>query len=405
MFQSKCLGELTLSQHAGSMKKKVERSEKAGRVRIILCGDTAMKRLYSVSLWATVVYAVSATGCSSQAFLSAPVVAGKQAQLNEGAVKNGDGRGREDDDDRDENRGRFDDDEREWPPIEVAGSNLVGECYALEDGPRDSADGRVDCTVTSSDGPREVFAHTAKMLMADTVWTGVTSGRPTGVANTYSVSAAVPLSASFVVPKDTIAAMDERSVRVTFAAFGVGGQEPRQDFEMRMKVRKKQLRADANCGASVSLTRSSGAPANSPLSLLPIPWFAFTATPPVAIGCDYAFEFTGADLKGTTKSGLVFIKDATTNQRWLLFSQLGITPVIPTPPPPGIPWQIVELSASGVDSRRAPCRNRSDKDDGKWICSDYLNIFAEDLGNGNKVIEVLSSDAGFDPKAFLKPIK
>jgi hypothetical protein len=206
--------------------------------------------------------------------------------------------------------------------------------------------------------------------------------------------------------------MDERSVRVTFAAFGVGGQEPRQDFEMRMKVRKKQLRADARCqdqnydmettsdAGSVRFQLFSAINPRDGLSLTTLQKERKVSLINESIstwsGCDFAVDLAGdgfkADDKVDGERGFVLIRDTSTNHTWTVFSNID--------------GYLVDVTFAQLPSlsfaRPAHCRNKTANDEGKWICSDYFNMFADDLQSGRKVVEIFATSGFSSNKLHIK---
>lgn len=346
---------------------------------------TATSTFHRLGLFTALMTAVS--GCSSQEFL-----AGAQGRLNQPKVNV---------ESQSSNSGQSVSEkelesDRENPPVEVAGANLVGDCFFLSDGPPDAQDGAVECTMSGSNSePMMIVARSPHLHMGtqdaapvDGTLLGFRGPNP----NSFLVSDAEPLRAHFTVSKNEIAALSSAEIMLSFDQLNVEGGVRAISSTMKMKVHKKKVNPNATCAFGVKMTRSDFvSPATSYFSQVGFAGFVFNATAGTQIaGCDFALEFTGSDFKSGT-SGLVFIVDSTTRRRTLLFNNF---PSFPTPPP-GFPSSSVEAT------KQAQCANKPN-DIGKWLCSDYLSIFAEDLMSGQKHIEVFGLSSGFDPNLQFK---
>lgn len=210
---------------------------------------TATSTFHRLGVFTALMTAVS--GCSSQEFL-----AGAQGRLNQPKVNV---------ESQSSNSGQSVSEkelesDRENPPVEVAGANLVGDCFFLSDGPPDAQDGAVECTMSGSNSePMMIVARSPHLHMGtqdaapvDGTLLGFRGPNP----NSFLVSDAEPLRAHFTVSKNEIAALSSAEIMLSFDQLNVEGGVRAISSTMKMKVHKKKVNPNATCAFGVKMTRS-----------------------------------------------------------------------------------------------------------------------------------------------------
>ncbi|MEY2988436.1 MAG: hypothetical protein RJB13_1957 [Pseudomonadota bacterium] len=296
--------------------------------------------------------------------------------------------------------------DEESPPVEVAGANLVGDCFFLEDGPADSTTGAIECVMSLGNSESNVVIVRSAQLHIGSPEVqpieGTIFGLPGQKPDSFVVSDAQPLRLNFTFSRNEIAALSAEEIQISFNELFIGGKNPQSNRMVKMKVHKKKVSSQAKCddikleplagsiqtvlGAPVlGVSVQRGAPDQQ--SQENILHFAIKDTP-IDLGCDYALELAGNAFKDQNAKGYVAIVDKNTGRPTLLYWTGSLSNQ-------GFPELTGEqLSHFSPGVKESPCRSRNLNDKGKWICSDYLNIFAADLNAGTKYFEVFGLPSG-----------
>jgi len=291
--------------------------------------------------------------------------------------------------------------DRENPPVEVAGANLVGDCYFLEDGQIETENGLVECTMSAGSRKAMIVAQSVHLHMGESSATpvnGTLGGIRGPTSNSFVVTDAHPLLMSFVFPRSKIAAMTESFVKVSFEQFFIEGVSLQETSMMKMKVHKTKAKADSKCDFKQKMKPLPWRSRLPKEYLAKLPTGGSTSAFEVAfdakiVNCSYQLELGGkgfkndSDPEGRNLEGYVAIVDRATKRGTVIFSNLSVA---------------AEPSLFFGSQKDAKCAGRGSGTVGKWICSDYLSIFADDLAAGRKYFEVYGNSSDFSPDLHIK---
>lgn len=278
--------------------------------------------------------------------------------------------------------------DREAPPVDVAGSNLVGDCYYLRTWST-SADvvnpgASAECFFHDPKGSAQVVAESPRLVSsipALPIITGVISGVPAaGVAqNTYLVTASTPLMVQFDVPVELFDSIFAGSGAIEFDTFGMAGKQLMENKSVAFTPHRKQPTSQCAKDQLPALPEIAGGVIVPSSRALPGIFFQIFRSALGAIdfsSCDVALELATADFQ--TSDGMVLIQDVVTQTKTVVFSKVPFGVIAPD----GLSYY-QRQPVAGV------CPSKASQQ-GKWICSDYLNIFSADIASGKKVFQVIS---------------